>query len=267
VRGYTLVEMLIAVIMFALITVATGFMMSGGMRGQQQIREKASDAQEARALLSTITRDLRSLFAVTGSPATYFVASGADSGPILQFTTLASRIIPDPVVDSYLGTTGSESLVPQSDNMQVTYDYDPSTHVLSRLVSRLPGVETLPEVGGPEWILSRRVGYITFTFYDADGNTRTEWNYQTPQTDTTTSQQTDTTSYDTTVPARIDVEIDLDRPNGETLVLTTTIVPANTALQPAGQKPASAQTSTGGGTGGGGTGGGGDGGGTGGGGG
>ncbi len=247
--GYTLLEMMIAVIMFALITVATTFMLTAGLRGQQQIGAKATEAQEARALLGVITRDLRSMLVVSGSPSTYFVASGADTGPVLQFTTLASRLMPDLLVEGSSTDASSENLAPQSDLLQVTYDYDPSTHVLSRLVSRLPGVETLPAAGGPEWIISRRVAYIAFTFYDASGNTRTEWNYQTPQTDTT-GTQVDASSYDTTLPVRIDVELEMDRPSGDTVVLQASVVPANSAPQPAGQKPAAATQPAGPGTGG-----------------
>lgn len=233
--AYTLMEMLVALIMFALISGATAFLMTGAVRARYQLDVRSIEAQEARALINVLTRDLRGAFAVSGSPSTYFVASGADSGPVLQFTTLASRIAPDPATVS--GLLSEDAVYPQSDVLQVTYDYDPTTHVLSRLVSRLPGVETLPASGNPDYILSRRVALVSFAFVDASGNTRTEWNLQTPQTDET-GQQVNASAYDTALPTRIGVELELDRPSGDTAVLTTTVVPANTAVQPAGQKPA-----------------------------
>lgn len=235
--GYTLVEMLVALVMFAMISVATAFLMSGALRGNAMLTERTREAQEARALLNVISRDLRSAFAVTGSPATYFVATGADSGPVLQFTTLASRLMPDLAVMA--GLSNADSVLPQSDILQVTYDYDPSTHVLSRLTSALTGLDTLPEPGQPEYILSRRVALITFTFVDASGNVRNDWNLQTAATSGT--DQVDTTGLDTTLPSQILVELELDRSSGETIYLSTRVVPANITPQPAGQRPAEPQ--------------------------
>jgi len=253
--------MLVALIMFALISVGTSFLISGALRGQYQLGTRAAEAQEARALLHILTRDLRNAFAVSGSPTTYFVATGTDSGAVLQFTTLASRLMPD--LAQMTEVEAADSLLPQSDVLQVTYDYDPATHVLSRLVSNLPGVDTLPETGQPEYIISRRVALLAFTFVDSSGNTRNDWNLQTPQT-AEGSQPTDATSYDTTLPSQVIVELELDRPNGETVYLTTTVVPANATIQPAGQKPPApaATLGAGGGTGGGAGGGGGTGGGS-----
>lgn len=232
--AYTLLEMLIALIMFALISVATGFMMTAAMRGQDQLGKRTSEAQEVRTLMGLLARDLRSAYVVTGSPSTYLVASGADSGPILQFTTLASRLMPD--LSAAATDPAEDGVTPQSGIVQVTYDYDPETHVLSRLASSLPGVETLPEAGGPEWIVSRRVTLLAFTFVDAEGNTRSEWNFQTPEaTDGTT--QTDPSAYDTTLPVRVDVELELERSSGETVVFHTSIALENATPQPAGQTP------------------------------
>lgn len=233
-RGYTLIEMLVALIIFALISVATGFMMSSALRGQAQLAARTSEAQEVRALMALLTRDLRSAYVVTGSPSTYFVASGADSGPMLQFTTLAPRLMQDPY--ALLQTYDEQEQRPQSGVIQVTYDYDPATQVLSRMTTSLPSVDAIPEAGAPDWIISRRVALLSFSFVDADGNVRTEWNYQTPQTDET-GAQLDTSSYDTTVPIRVDVELELERGTGETVVFRTSIALENATPQPAGQRP------------------------------
>lgn len=252
--GYTLIEMLVAIIMFALISVATAFLLTAALRGQADLRRTAADAQEARALLSVITRDLRSAFVVTGSTSTYFVASGADSGPILQFTSLASRLLPDPTT-SASSDPYDVSALPQSGTVQISYDYDPETMVLSRLATTLPGGESYPETGLPEWILSRRVQSLVFTFVDADGNTRNEWNFQTA--DATEGSEA-AGSYDTTMPVRVDVELELAYETMESVLFRTSIYLANSEPQPAGQTPpAAAGTPGGAGAGGGGGGGGG----------
>lgn len=232
--GYTLIEMLVALIMFALISLATGFLLTSALRGQANMRRQAADAQEARALMELITRDVRSAFAVTGSPSTYFVATGADSGPILQITTLASRLRPELTMTGVYDPT-AETSAPQSGIVQVTYDYDPDTRVLSRLATTLPGSESYPEAGQPDWIISRRVQSIVFSFVDADGNVRNEWNYQTPAQGT---EGTDVSgSYDTTLPVRVDVELELAYGDYESVLFRTSIALANAEPQPAGQTP------------------------------
>ena len=247
--GYTLIEMMVAIIMFALISVATAFLLTAALRGQADLRRTAADAQEARALLSVITRDLRSAFVVTGSSSTYFVATGADSGPILQFTSLASRLMPEPT-----GTGSSDPysslIMPQSGTVQISYDYDPDTMVLSRVATTLPGGESYPESGLPDWILSRRVQSLSFTFVDADGNTRNEWNFQNAASEVGGEVSG---SYDTTMPVRVDVELELTQGTAESVLFRTSIALANAEPQPAGQAPpaAPAQGGGGGGSGGG----------------
>jgi prepilin-type N-terminal cleavage/methylation domain-containing protein len=233
-RGYTLIEMLVALIMFALISVATAFVLTSALRGQSELRRKTAEAQEARALLGVLTRDLRGAYVVTGSPTTYLVASGADSGAVLQLTTLATRLRPDPANVSAADPT-TENAAPQSGTVQVTYDFDPDTGVMSRLATTLPGADSFPETGGPDYILSRRVRSIAFTFVDADGNTRNEWNFQTP-----TEQEAGAdaaSSYDTTLPVRVDVELELSHGYDETVLFRTSIALVNAEAQPAGQAP------------------------------
>lgn len=242
-RGYTLIEMLIALIMFALISTATAFLITSAVRAYSRMGDESVETQEARAILATLTRDLRSTFVVTGSPSTYFVATGADSGPVLQFTALASRLAPD-AADA-AGAYETSTVMPQSDVLQITYYYDPSTRVLSRLVSSLPDTSTIPEPGGPEYILSRRVALLSFMFEDGSGNVRSDWNFQNAAA--TEGTPADAGTYDTTLPARIVVEVEIDRGNGQTVVLRTAVVPANATPQPAGQTPPAPQTPAGGG--------------------
>lgn len=239
--AYTLIEMLVALIMFALISVATSFLLTGALRGQSDMRRQARDAQEARALLDLITRDLRSAFVVTGSPSTYFVASGADFGPILQFTTLASRLRREPVTSD----PNEDQTIPQSGIVQVTYDFDPDTRVLSRLATTLPGSESYPVAGLPDWILSRRVQSLVFTFVDADGNVRNEWNFQKPTDESGGADLAGT--YDTTLPVRVDVELELAYNDYETVLFRTSVALANAEPQPAGQTPPAPESAAGGG--------------------
>jgi len=56
-RGYTLVETLVAMMMFALISAATTFALNVAIRGQRAAQRKADEIQEARTVLSMLSRD------------------------------------------------------------------------------------------------------------------------------------------------------------------------------------------------------------------
>ncbi len=232
-QAYTLIEMLIAMIMFTLIMVATGFMMTTALRGQDRLGKQSAEAQEVRAILSALTRDLRSAYHIMGSPSTYLVASGADSGPILQFTTLTPRIGLDATATTS-GSYGDEGAYPRSNILQVTYDYNPETHVLSRLATEVPDSDNLPPAETPNTIVSRRVSYITLRYVSGDGTVRNEWNLQNVAAD----QSGEATAGDTELPVAIEVELELQRSTREAVVFRTTIALDNPTVQPEGQRPA-----------------------------
>src|SRR5437588_398064 len=112
-RGYTLIETLIALIIFALVSAATGFALSAAIRGQDAVQKRADEMQEARAVLSTLSKDIRAAYASAGNTNTFFVASGAETGVILTFTTLNHRIDLGQTVTA--GAADNTVTMPQSD--------------------------------------------------------------------------------------------------------------------------------------------------------
>jgi prepilin-type N-terminal cleavage/methylation domain-containing protein len=277
--GYTLIEVLVAMIIFAIIASATGFAVSMALKSQHGIRLRTDELQEARTVLNVITRDLRSAYASAGNQNTLFLAGGNESGTLLTFTTLAHRIV-DPNRGNATTQTDQVQANPQSDIAIVQYSFAPETGTLSRLESAIPNPDTLVQSDRPDSVLSRHVRTVTFQFLvDPTTGFRQEWNYITPQPSQTGTQTgaagagvtaaastTTQTNGDTTLPQSVQVLIEFIDSEGIPRQYSTVVMLPATQPQPIGQKPDAAivplqPTPTGGGPGGDGPGGGGAGGG------
>lgn len=236
--------MLVALVMFGLITVATSFALTAALRNQQATTQRAEELQEARALLSLLARDLRGAFASQNNPNSLFVAEGNTSGTLLTFTTLTAGVT---AASSIQGAEANPT--PQSDVSIVSYAFDEGNGVLSRTATSIPNLDTLPSPDAPDAALSRRVRGITFQFFDPNTGTRNDWHYLSDQA---AGQQTGVTvGRDTTLPQAVQVALDLESRDGIVHTYTTTVTLAMPQPLPAGQKPASAGTTGGAGSGGG----------------
>jgi prepilin-type N-terminal cleavage/methylation domain-containing protein len=250
--GYTLIEMLIALIMFAVITVAVGFVLNGALRAYQTTQARIEESTELRALFGTLGRDLRAVFVVANSPNSYFIAPGNTNGTILTFTTLASRIVPD-TTSVAAGPTGSSAFPqPQSDVWLVSYAFDQDTGVLSRFVTKVPNTDTIPQDETLLTEVARNVRSIQVTFPDPVNGDRSDWDYMLDTSATGAGSSDATASMsaltpDTTLPAVVQVTIVRDSKAGPPITQTFTVALMNNAPQPAGQKPAA--TAAGGGSG------------------
>lgn len=247
-RAYTLIEMLIALIMFAVITVAVGFVLSGALRAYQTTQARIDESTELRALFGTLGRDLRAVFVATNSPNSYFVATGNTSGTLLTFTTLASRIVPDPV-GTTAGPTGSSTVAqPQSDVWLVSYNYDQDTGVLSRCVTPVPNPDAIPQDESLLTEVGRHIRSIEITFPDPVNGDRSDWNYMYDPNATGTGTSgtsgstvsTSSLTTDTTLPAVVQVTIVRDSVAGPPVTQTFSVALMNNTPQPAGQKPQAA---------------------------
>lgn len=267
-RAYTLIEMLIALVVFAIITTATGFALTAAMRGQQEARQRADDLQEARALFGVLSRDLRAAFASASSPTTFFVADGSGDRPTLTFTTLNGRI--DPGTVGAAGLTGSGATgrptAPQSDVAVVSYRFDPDRQTLSRASTPIPDPGALPPSDLPDTLLSQRVRAISFQFLDPENGLRPDWQFTNEQARQQIGQPGSapggaaSTTSDVRLPQAVQVMIEMESATGRPLTFTTTIALTTPEPLPAGQTPEEDAPSGGGGGNGGGQGGGGGGG-------
>lgn len=243
-RAYTLIEMLVALVIFALITSATGLAISVGLRGRQAIQQKTDQAAEVRSLVDIFTRDLQSAYAVTRNPITMFLASGSGSGDLLTFSTLAHRInLP----------SGDQTPRAQSDLAVVRYSLDPESGALTRSETSVPNPDSLIPAGAPSTVVSRHVRSVTFDMLNANGDTVQSWNYLNDPNATgqggaasggaaSGAAAAATTTGDTSLPQAVTVRIGLERPGEPPIQLETTIAISMPTPQPAGQMPPAATT-------------------------
>jgi prepilin-type N-terminal cleavage/methylation domain-containing protein len=269
-RGYTLLEMMIAMIMFLFITVATSFALSSALKSQQSAQRKIEESQELRSLVGFLSRDIRAAYASEANPNTFFLASGdGNSMSSLTFTALAHRISMPPVAPD--GTVSPDAqTMPQSDVSVITYAFDPDSGVLSRTESAVPNPDVQPPTNTPGATLSSRVRQIQIQFLDPanpdpDNGWLDAWTYvsQAAQTAGTDLSQMATSSgqQNTTLPMTVRISLLIQSPSGIPTSYTTTIPILNPQPQPKGQTPDAPITPATGGTGGNGSGGNGNGGG------
>src|SRR5438094_419748 len=122
-RGYTLVETIVAMLIFALISAATTFALNTAIRGQRTAQRKADEIQEARTVLAVMSRDFRGAYASKANPNTFFVSNGSDNAPSVSFTTLTHHVYA-PLADSSGNPIDPTTIPPQSDVSVVHYSYD-----------------------------------------------------------------------------------------------------------------------------------------------
>src|SRR5258708_24227453 len=75
--GFTLLEVLVSMIIFAFITLASGFALSTALRSQATMRDRADMLQEIRGIAAVMRADLRFAYASTNNPNTMFVTAGS----------------------------------------------------------------------------------------------------------------------------------------------------------------------------------------------
>ncbi len=248
--AYTLIEMLIALVMFAVITVATGFILTGAIRAREATQARVDEATEMRSLFGTLGRDLRATFVVANGANSYFVAPGNGSGTILTFTTMASRIALDPATDAAGPTAATGAARPQSDVWLVSYVFNPETGVLDRCVTRVPNPDTIPQEQVLVTEVARNLRSIEVVFPDPVNGDRSDWNYMVDTSTTATGSGSGSTgatssvtqTTDTTLPTSVQITVVRDSKTGSPVSQTFTVALMNSTPQPAGQKPATTTT-------------------------
>ncbi len=139
-RGMTLVEMMIAISVFAVIMgVVMGFLISS-RRSYAETRERAQTQQSMRAVLSLLTAEVRS--------------AGCDPQG-LGFDTFG--VADAAQIQTRADLNGDNDIVDQAPDETVTYTYNPATDELSR------------DNGAGAQVILRGVTGVTFSYFDANG--------------------------------------------------------------------------------------------------
>jgi prepilin-type N-terminal cleavage/methylation domain-containing protein len=269
-HGFTLLEALVSLVIFTVITFALSFALSSVLRSYSVSKQRQEEAATARALFGSLSRDLQAAFVSRNNAACLFLTQqtggSTGNGISLTFSTLARRIESDvPLGSGALDTSGAAvnptaGMAPQSNIEIVRYDFDPGQGVVRRLGSPVPNIQVLnqPDLS-PSTIVAQNIVALNLRFWDATAQTwRTEWQYQPrdpAQEQANLPGMTDPTGTgatggglsaepdgDTTLPGFVEITLVLGRNDGTTQTYATTI-PVVTP-QPLDIRPPAAQTPT-----------------------
>lgn len=143
-RGMTMVELMVSLVIFAVVIgVVFGFL-TESRRSYSSTRQRAQYQQGVRAVMSLVTREVRSAGA-DPSP----LSPGFERIPVAGANTLRCRM-------DLNGDRDTDDLNPDED---VTYTYDPDTDTLSRQVG-----------AGAAVVVLRELTSFGFNYYDNDGD-------------------------------------------------------------------------------------------------
>lgn len=238
-RAYTLVEVMVALVLMAIISVATGFAMSMALRNDARARSRTDAAEEARSVLSVLVKDLRNAYASAGNPSSCFIASGGDEGEVLRLTTAHVRLRRLAADEELL-----QAPPPQSDVGTVIYTLNHSDQTLYRTVSAEP-MDELGASPSPSDLLSRRVTGLTLRLVASDGSERPDWSYQAAIEPAAASEGA--TQGDTELPATAEITVELAGDRGALDTASAMVKIITPTPQERGQAPVAASSSASGG--------------------
>jgi prepilin-type N-terminal cleavage/methylation domain-containing protein len=254
--GFTLLEVLVALVIFGVITVALSFTFDTALMTQKANNRRLEELGEVRSVFGYITRDVQQAYATSNSASSVFIAGGGQSaGPqsasgsgLLSLVTRGNRINANPQTGAPTGPTGPPSGTdwpPQSETVLVRYDFDPPSHSLTRTVLPVPNYPLLQQTPtDPNTTISSRIDNISFRFWDPTAlSWRDGWDYeqQNQQSATsgsgaaataaasgagssvTVSSSTSSNTGDTTLPASVEVTVSIRHQDGSTATYVSTI--------------------------------------------
>ncbi len=193
-RGFTLLEVIIALTMFGVIMAAVSFAVSAVLQASQRSQQRLDSSTDARGLLSFISRDIQSTMVSTTDPSSVFIGNGGDGASksvgnmgALMFSTSLHRI-DAPELDSAASESSPQPASanrqgissPQSDVEMVRYEFDPETKVVARQHVNVPSLSLLSQQTIlPETIIARNVLDFRLRFWDAEKRQwRSSWDFQ-----------------------------------------------------------------------------------------
>ncbi len=209
-RAFTLIEALIALIMFGIIMSALSFAFNTVSKAQTGSEAHQADNGSVRVIFDNLRRDIQAGYASTTDPSSVFIGGGtASSGGgttssgaqytvgspgLLTLSTSSYRIQADELTTTDSSGTGQNassvsgslpgqqgSSIPQSGVQLVRYDFDTTTHQFSRSVVTVPNPQLLSPTnpGDPSTTLGTDIVSVTFQFWDPTQNTwRDTWDYE-----------------------------------------------------------------------------------------
>lgn len=199
-KGFTLLEVLVALIIFGIITLALSNAMYVAMHAHVVAEQRQADTETMRGVFATLGRDLQSAYSSMYDPNALFVAGSGSGGSsssnaLLSFGTMTQRVITtdinvDPSINPSQSGGGSGNISsqngsadpPQQPVALVRYDLDTQTGTLTRYAQAVPNVQTLQQATpGQQNVVASNIISLQLQFWDPNKQTwRTDWDYEQP---------------------------------------------------------------------------------------
>ncbi len=253
--GFTLLEAIVAIVMFTFIMLALSQAFTVSLQATTRSQHRQEDDGTVRAIFDVITRDILAGYASRNSPTSIFTAgsggSGGGSGSmnLLTFSALSTRLqTPELETQSRMTSQASSqgTSQPQSDMALVKYTFDSASGTLFRVVSTVPSSQSLSQSSPtPDQAIGQNIVAIQLSFWDpTQQNWRTDWDYEqqnqigvVPLSSSTSGSTSaagsagqsgqgtanTTATGDTYLPTAIKVTVTLQQSNGQTQDYITTI--------------------------------------------
>ena len=201
-RGFSLLEVLVALVIFGIITLALSGAMTAGLRGRVLAEQRQEDSESTRGVFSILGRDLQSAYGSMYDPNSLFMTGGSggssgqssSSGALLTLSTQSHRITTtdsgvDPTVDT--GQAGSSPFSsaqsggndpPQQSVALVRYDLNPQAGTLSRHEQLVPNAQTIQQATpDPQEIIANNIVSLKIQLWDPNTQSwRDSWDFEQP---------------------------------------------------------------------------------------
>lgn len=220
-RGFTLLEALLALIMFGLIMAALAMVFSTALRVHSDSEKVQDDNGTVRAVLDSLKRDILAANASVNDPSSVFIAGGSatsnggqndvSSPGLLTLSTFTNRIQADDLFSAGGSNTSNTTSSspngdpPQSSAQLVRYDLDQNSGQFTRTVITVPNPTLVapPNGGDNSAVLANNIKSVTFHYWDSQQQMwRDTWDYEQQNQSQAPQQQstTGTASTSTTTP-------------------------------------------------------------------
>jgi prepilin-type N-terminal cleavage/methylation domain-containing protein len=238
-RGYTLIEVIIAITLFAIIMMAVSLSVNAAFSASKASQERQQEANDARGVFHFLLQDLEAAFISSVNPASVFIGSGGSTSGLTGNSgvlTLSTKVHLLP--SAGLMTEGSTQSapappqagagMPQSEVELVRYEFNRSEGTLSRITLPVPNVGSVTQMPAqPETLIARNVQEINLRFWDKENRVwRPNWDYQQrnqAQSNDQQSGQQNTATGDSTLPSAVEITVLIRRESGEITPFVTTV--------------------------------------------
>jgi len=176
-RGFTLLEVLVAVTVFAIVLAAVNVVLYGALRLRNRAAQSLEQGLPGQQALAIIRRDLANL-----------VVPGGDLSGVLQTSSITNLVGGQSSPDFYTTTGLIDETSPWAEVQRVSYVLVDSTNRgaagrdLIRAITRNLLPATLEEPPAQQWLMSGVQG-LTFYYYDGT-QWRDSWDSTTPDATT-----------------------------------------------------------------------------------